>query len=439
MASTIRNLQARKAGVVAEARGMTDKAMSEGRDLTDDETKAFDAKMEEAEKIGRAIDRETALMAEEVSVGTKSVHVNTFGSGETQDLATDPKCGFKSQGEFFQSIYQASKPGMSIDRRLLPNAAVPAAFGNEATGADGGYMVPPEFSKDVFQLSLGEDALLPLTDGIEIESNSMAFPKDESTPWGSNGVRAFWQAEGTAGTATKPILSTTSLRLHKLMALVPITEELLQDSSALTAYIPSKVGDSLRWKMNEAILFGSGAGMPAGAFSSKAVLTIAKESGQAANTLLTQNLAKMVAALPQGSLNKAVWLVNNDVLPALFTLTLGNFPVYLPNGINNGIAGSPLKAGAGVGLLYGRPVIVSQHANSFSSAGDVLLMDLSYYQAITKAGGIQTATSMHIWFESALTAFRVLFRMDGQSKISAPISPAKGSNKMSPFVQLGAR
>lgn len=31
------------------------------------------------------------------------------------------------------------------------------------------------------------------------------------------------------------------------------------------------------------------------------------------------------------------------------------------------------------GMLLGRPVFVSQHANTFSSAGDVLLADLSYY------------------------------------------------------------
>ena len=84
-------------------------------------------------------------------------------------------------------------------------------------------------------------------------------------------------------------------------------------------------------------------------------------------------------------------------------------------------------------------MFVSQHANSFSSQGDVLLVDLSYYQTITKAGGIQTATSMHLYFDSDLTAFRTTFRMDGQSKISTPISPAKGSASMSPFIQLGAR
>jgi hypothetical protein len=80
------------------------------------------------------------------------------------------------------------------------------------------------------------------------------------------------------------------------------------------------------------------------------------------------------------------------------------------------------------GTLLGRPVIVSQHANTFSSAGDVLLADLSYYQTITKAGGMQTATSMHLYFDADLTAFRTTFRMDGQSKIAAPIIARQGQH-----------
>ena len=91
------------------------------------------------------------------------------------------------------------------------------------------------------------------------------------------------------------------------------------------------------------------------------------------------------------------------------------------------------------GTLLGRPVIVSQHANTFSSLGDVLLVDLSYYQTITKAGGMQTATSMHLYFDADMTAFRTTFRMDGQSKIAAPITPAKGTATLSPFIQLAAR
>ena len=91
------------------------------------------------------------------------------------------------------------------------------------------------------------------------------------------------------------------------------------------------------------------------------------------------------------------------------------------------------------GSLLGRPIIVSQHAKSFSSQGDVMLMDLSYYQTITKAEGMSTASSMHLYFDADATAFRTTFRVDGQSKIVAPITPANGSNTLSPFVQMGAR
>ena len=176
------------------------------------------------------------------------------------------------------------------------------------------------------------------------------------------------------------------------------------------------------------------ASMPHPRQSTVRLRTVVKESGQATLTLVPQNLAKMIARMPPGSFTNAVWIIKNDVLPALFTLSLGNFPIHLPTGLSvGGIQTSPY------GTLLGRPVFVSQHANSFSSQGDVLLVDLSYYQTITKAGGMQTATSMHLYFDADLTAFRTTFRMDGQSKITSAISPAKGSNTLSPFIQLGAR
>ena len=55
------------------------------------------------------------------------------------------------------------------------------------------------------------------------------------------------------------------------------------------------------------------------------------------------------------------------------------------------------------------------------------------------AAGMETATSMHLYFDADATAFRTTFRMDGESKILTPITPAKSANKLSPFVLLGAR
>jgi HK97 family phage major capsid protein len=268
----------------------------------------------------------------------------------------------------------------------------------------------------------------------------MVFPKDETTPWGTTGIRAYWQGEATVATATKPVFGTNTLRLHKLMALVPVTDELLSDANALESYIPKKMGQSIRWKTNEAILYGTGAGQPKGALTGSgtdtAMLIVAKDGSQTATTLTTANLANMIARLPPGSFGRAIWLINNDVLGALFTLTLSNYPIYLPIGAGQGgVVSTPF-----IGVLFGRPVLISQHTNYFGQEGDIILLDLDYYRTITKAGGgLDTQTSMHLYFDADATAFRTIFRIDGQPIIATAISPARGAAKMSPFLKLAIR
>lgn len=455
MSARLRNLQSQKTATVAAMRGITDSAAAQQRDLSAEEQATFDEHKAKLQSLNASVEREQLLAVEEAglgaSVNTSSASTAALTSHSADGVALaahatitvednaerDEKRGFASFGDYARAVMGASlatRTGSAIDRRLTPLAVAPSTYGGEGVGADGGVLVPPGFSSEIFRLSLGEDSLLPMTDDMQIDGNNMTIPKDETTPWGGNGIRAYWQGEATAGTPTKPVLGAMSLRLKKLLALVPVSDELLSDTSALTSYLPAKVADSIRWKTNEAILFGAGGGVPLGALSGNAVVTVAKDSGQAANTLSATNLANMISRLPPGSFPRSVWLINNDVLPALFTLTLGNYPIYLPAGASvGGIVSSPY------GMLLGRPVMVSQHAKSFSSEGDVLLVDLSYYQAITKAEGVSTATSMHLYFDADAMAFRTTFRMDGQPKITAAISPANGSTTLSPFVKLGAR
>jgi len=417
----LRELQAKKATLVASARAITDGAEKDLRDLSTDEAANFDALKNQIDGVNSAIDRENVLIAEEASVGVVAEHI--------VDRATlDDKRDFKSFGEFANAIIQHSVSGVH-DQRF--NAAAPSTYGNESTGADGGFLIPPEFSREIFTLSLTEDAMLPLTDNTNVSGNSMVFPKDETTPWGTDGVRAYWQAEATAATATKPKLSTAILRLHKLMALVPLTEELMADTNALDSYLPEKVATSIRWKVNESFLFGNGNGQPTGLFNSGAAVVQTKESAQSASTVLLANITNMIARLTHGSFPRSFWLITPDALPSLFGLTLANYPIYLP--ISAGAQGSPY------GTLMGRPIVVSQHAAAFSSQGDISLLDMKYYRTISKSGGIETATSMHLYFDAQATAFRATFRIDGQSKLAAPISQAKGSKTLSPFIQLEAR
>jgi HK97 family phage major capsid protein len=448
MSAKLRALQARKADQIKAAREFNDateaKAAAENRGWTAEETTQYESLLTAAAGTDAAIDRERVLSAQEAGMTAAlpagASHVDIGAAARVhvaENTDSDPRRGFKSFGDYAKSVRAAAlgqRQGIAMDQRLVPLAAAPSTFSGEGSASDGGILIPSGFSKDIFTLSLMEDALLPLTDNMPIDGNNMLIPKDETTPWGTNGVRAYWQSEATAGTPTKPVLGGMDLRLKKLMALVPVSDEMVADTSALDAYLPTKVAASIRWKTNEAILFGAGNGTPVGALSGGAVVTQAKDSGQATLTLSATNLANMISRLPPGSFPRAVWLINNNVLPALFTITLGNYPIYLPAGAPvGGLQNSPY------GSLLGRPIVISQHAKSFTSQGDVILVDLNYYQAITKAEGVQTATSMHLYFDADALAFRTTFRMDGQPKIAAPISPANGSTTLSPFVQLASR
>jgi HK97 family phage major capsid protein len=425
----IRALQQRKAKLATDARAMLD-AVGENDFSAEDQTK-FDAMKAEIAKLDGLIAREAEVLEFERSAGKASDRV-PYGEARMDDpKAADPKHGFRHFGEFTASIIRASSdPRATLDERLLIGAAVPSQYGNEGTGEDGGFLVPPEFSRSIFTLSLEDDALLPMCDNVPVSGNSMVFPKDETTPWGTDGVRAYWQKEAAEATVTKPKGDTTMQRLHKLMALVPLTDELVADSMAGAAYVTPLMARSIAWKTNEAILFGDGAGQPLGMFSANCAVVQAKEAGQATATIDVQNIVKMAARLvPNGA---GVWLITPDAMPAVQTMTLGNFPIFIP--LQTGVKG------ALEGTLLGRPVYKSQHAAAFSSQGDVNLVIPSWYRAITKAGaGVEQAQSLHLYFDAGLVAFRATFRVDGQPKISKPIAQAKGANTLSPFVQLAAR
>lgn len=439
MSKKIRELQARKATLVTAMRTLTEQASAEARDLNDEEISKFDSLRAQAAAVDAAIKREQDLVDMEASqVAAGGVVIRDDAHIETADnRAADLQRGFRSFGDFSQAVIRAGRRNGVVDQRLGFNAAAPSTTAAEGVGADGGFMIPPAYSTELFRLSLLDSALLPYTSNVNVDGNSMVFPKTEQTPWGTNGVRAYWQAEASAATATKPVLGTQALRLHKLMALVPLTDELMADSSALQTEVPGLVADSIKWKVNEAILFGNGNGQPLGALlSSGPAVTQAKDTGQATNTLTVSNLFNMLSRLPNANAQNAIWLIHPTVIPLLATLVLGQIPVFLPGGMAN--VGS-LGQIPVFGTLLGRPIILSHHAAAVSTAGDVQLLDLSYYRTITKADGVSTATSLHLYFDADAAALRVTFRVDGSPKIAAAISPAKGSTTLSPFIQLGAR
>jgi HK97 family phage major capsid protein len=390
-------------------------------DLSGQVTKRFD---DAAKEVKALVDAQKALELQQAEIVKKVADFKPQGGAKDTG-------GFASLGEFAVSVAKACKTGATPDQRLVTKAAPTAgSVANEAVGADGGFAVPQEFADRIMALAFPQDDILGRCNQIQTVRNSLSMPVGETTPWGTTGVQAYWTDEQTAITQSKVALEMRNLRLHKLAALVPASDELLEDAMAMEGFIAGQAAAAIRYKANDAIINGNGVARPLGILNAACLVTVAKESNQTNDTVNATNVAKMYARMPATSVGNSVWLVNNDVLPQLLVMTLGQQPVYLPP---TGMAGAPF------GLLLGRPVVVTQHCQTVGDKGDIYFADLTQYLALVKAGGIRQASSVHLWFDYDMTAFRFTFRLGGQPWLSASITPDNGSNNLSPFVALAAR
>lgn len=418
-------LQKQKADAVGKMREIRTAA---GEALfTAEQTSAFEAARAQAQQLEAAIEQEQAALTAERGMGAVEIIEPSSLQVGVDRRALDKTHGFHSLANFVSAAHSQQILGIKDERLTI--GATATTFGNEGSISDGGFQVPPEFSSQVWQHSLEEEAFLPMCDNQPIAGNTMSYPKDETTPWGTDGVRAFWENEGAAATQTKPKGEVNTLRLKRLTALVPVTDELQADGVAVGAYVAGKAAQSIRWKTNLALFSGSGVGQPEGIFGSAARVDVAKEVGQAADTVNAANIAKMFAR----QLNKqgAVWMVNPDVLPQLVVLTISNQPIWTAP--NSGMAQAPL------GFLLGRPIMESDVMDTVGDVGDIGFVNWRYQRAITKASGIETAQSMHLYFDQNMNAWRFTFRVDARPVLNAAVTPPNSSATRSPFVFLADR
>lgn len=466
----IDELQERLQEVNEKAQELRATAEAEKRDLSAEERRDLDSLMVEFDTIQGDIEREQKLAqqtealsksqgrktAPNIPTANKTLTANGDDDEQVVTVTTDRRSlaprvpaeprrkdgGFRTLGDFAQSVRHASLRGGGVDPRLQQLAAA-TIYGNEASGADGGFAVPPDFRTAIMQKVMGEESLLPRTDQITVSGNSFTFPKDETTPWQtSGGILAYWGGEAGTKTQSKPALEQSTVRLDKVYALVPVSDELLEDAAGLDSYLNRKAPEKIAFKINLAIVQGNGVGQPLGILNAPSTVSVAKEGSQVADTLVGANVIKMYSRLYGPLRSGVVWLYNQDLEPQLFQLTLPGRDntgavvtgwgshVYLPP---NGLVNSPF------GTLLGRPAIPTQACETLGDKGDIILVNLQQYLSVMKTGGIRTDISIHLWFDQDLTAYRFVMRLGGMPWWASSIAARDGSATYSWAVTLDER
>jgi HK97 family phage major capsid protein len=300
--------------------------------------------------------------------------------------------------------------------------------------------VPTDFRTEILAQVMDEEHLLSRTDQLQTSSNQLTVPTDATTPWGANGIQGYWLGEGDLKPQSKVALGETSIKLNKLAALVPVTDELLEDAPGLDSYLRKKVPEVFNYKIDLAIISGTGVGQPLGILNSAGTVSVAKETSQVADTVVFQNIVKMWSRMRPGSRSNAIWLTNQGVETQLFQMSMamknvagtenvGGVPVYMPAG---GISGSPFST------LFGRPIIASEAMNTLGDKGDIILADMRQYLTIVKSPGLRTDVSIHLWFDYDTTAYRFVMRIAGQPWWTTVVT-SRDTVTRSPFVTLDER
>lgn len=452
---TMENLQDRLAELDTQARNLLAFAEAERRSLNTDEIAELDkiyAAFEDVDAEIKVRERAQEMTARASSGGGRRTEPDDApqptNRGPSQDsqpgsartaprVAPAPRSndvgrwGFRSAGEFIVAVFRASARGAVPDPRLIANA--PSSFGQEGVGVDGGFAVPPDFRANIIKKVAGEESLVSMTDQQTTSSNSITFPVDETEPWRtSNGVRVYWESEGGQKTQSKPHLVETTVKANKLISLVPMTDELLEDAASMTTWLNTKVPDHINYAVNDAIVRGTGVGQPLGILNSGGLITVAAESGQTADTIRFENVVNLYTRMPAASKRNAVWLVNEDIegqlLQMQFPGTGTAVPAYMPPG---GLSAAPY------GSLMGRPVMPMESCSALGDVGDIIFADMSKYMTLVK-GGLRQDVSVHLFFDYDITCFRFVLRIGGKPWYNAAITRANGLSR-SFFVTLGAR
>ena len=429
MPLNIKELRQRKADLVGEGKALIG-AAADGR-LTDEQKTRDDAIVAELAEVDDTIARAERQMERERSLPAQN---DGDATAAPQNRPGDERPAFGSFGEQLQAVFRAAQGDR--DARL-----VWAATGaNEGSPSEGGFLVQVEHSTELLRrmYEMGEVARrvrrIPLSNpaasGLKIPGIDETSRANGSR-WG--GIRAYWTGEAAEFTASQPKFRQIELDLKKLTGLCYATEELLADTSALEQIISDGFAEEFTFKVEDAVVNGSGAGMPLGILNAGCTVSVAKETGQAAATLTFENVSKMWSRMWGRSRQDAVWLINQDIEPQLYGLSVvvgtGGVPVYLPPG---GLSQSPYAT------LMGRPVIPVEYCATLGTVGDIVLADFSQYVMVDK-GAPKQASSVHVRFIYDEMTYRFTYRADGQPSWHSALTPFKGTATKSPFVTLATR
>jgi len=123
----------------------------------------------------------------------------------------------------------------------------------EATGSEGGYLVPEEFSARLLELIQAKTVSLQDLEQVKMNAQVMYIPKVTA------GSTAYWVNETGTITASQPEYGRITLTAKKVAALVEASSEVLEDANVSMAnHIVDQMATDIALEVDDEIINGTG-------------------------------------------------------------------------------------------------------------------------------------------------------------------------------------
>lgn len=346
----------------------------------------------------------------------------------TQKDLDKPKGAFKNFADFVQAVKNYKTEENQNKLKAL------------TTGTEGDFIIPVEYAAGILDFGDESNNFMSMCQKYPLSGNSFSLAYFKSkTRTSANfygGVVSYWVEEGNAPTASGMQFGKINFRLHDLALLIAATNDMIEDAPmAVGGIINTAFQKRIAYDLENVFLNGNGVGQPLGVLNSGALVTQAKKTSQSSNTIVSENLIAMRNRLPNESKRNAVWIYSPDVATEIQNCKVGasDAPAFIPAGT--------LNNDNGLDRILGRPAYESEHMSvSLGTTKDLLLVDPTQYGVAYKGTFTpQVESSAHLYFDSNQTAFRLVYRIDGQPLWDTYITPAAGSITKSPIVVLATR
>jgi len=444
-------LRQRHVELVATNTNRLDLAAREGRDLNATELAAFNKTRLETSKNNTAITQREIELDSERSGGAFEVREDglhrpsssssgpgkpKIGAKYAELFAAEgiSRDGFASMDDFIGTLHA----GLA-DKRLRSGMQAAAGEQREASPSSGGFLVPTEFAQQILDNSLENEVVRPRALVWPMTSNHRKVPGiDQYSHVGATvlgGISQAFVGETQALPLQQINFWLQEMVCKKMGLLINSSNELLADAD-FDSIVSAKLREACAWELDQAFLWGTGAGVPRGIFNDPALIVVPKDTSQPTATISYSNVTNMLAALYPAGRKNAVWVANTTTLPQLMTLAIK----FLNMAQTDYVGGSSLPIftkGPEGWELFGLPLILSEKLKTLGTQGDLLLADFSQYH-IGLRKELSLERSFHAGFMTDSVWFRMTARLDGMGSWKTTQAPEYGT-PVSPFVTLAAR